>query len=161
MACGDDDKKAESNSTASAQSVDEINARVQRNEMITALLGIGALPLHDIDETLSGGGELPSDAIPSMRTVVRLTSLTKWDSSLKADADAIKKSATDFITAAESDDHGGAAEAATAVHDEWHDFADKVWDIVAPGTSGSDEHADETPRADETPHGDQTPEATP
>ena len=37
VACDDD---AETDSGASAQNVDEINARVQRNEQVTAILGM-------------------------------------------------------------------------------------------------------------------------
>lgn len=166
IACSDGNK-AESDSTASAQNVDEINARIQRNEMITALLGIAALPLHDIDETIAAGDELPGNAIPSMRTVIRLTSLTNWDAGLKAAADAIHEDAQAFITAAESDDHAALAEQATAVHDGWHDFSGEAWEVVAPGT-GEDHSDSETPQAEETPHeegddghSDETPEATP
>lgn len=169
-ACSGDDNTAESDSSASAQTVDEINARVQRNEMVTALLGIDALPLHDIDETVGAGEEIPGNAIPSMRTLIRLISITDWDSGLQADADAIKAAAEDFITAAESDDHGGVAEAATSVHDLWHDFSDPTWEVVAPGAAPESEgghSSSETPAAGETPHDEgeeqdeETPEATP
>jgi hypothetical protein len=162
-ACGGDDS-VESNSSASAQDVDAINARIQRNEMITALLGVGALPLHDIDEELASGGELPDNAIPSMRTVIRLTSLTEWDSDLQSRANEVRAAAESFITAAEADDHGGAAEAATAVHDGWHDLSEHAWDLIAPATGGESDapSGDETPHDDgDDDHDDETPEATP
>jgi hypothetical protein len=161
VACSDDDNTAEGESSASAQDVDAINTRIQRNEMITALLGIATLPLHDIDETISAGEEIPSNAIPTMRTVIRLTSLTNWASDLQAAADEIHEDAEAFIAAAESDDHGALAEQATAVHDGWHDFSAEAWEAIAPGTG--EEHSDsETPHTEETPHDDaETPEATP
>jgi hypothetical protein len=169
VACSDDDDSAEGDSNASAQNVDDINARIQRNEMAVALLGIGALPLHDIDETIASGDEIPGNAIPSMRTIIRLVTITEWDTELQADADAIKASAEAFITAAESDDHGAVAEHATAIHDGWHDFSEMAWDVVAPGTGGEHSDGDDTPSSDETPHddgdeeehSDETPEATP
>jgi hypothetical protein len=162
VACGDDDDAAEGNSSPSAQDIDALTARMQRNEMATALLGIGNLPLHDIDEAIASGEEIPNDAVPSMRTVIRLISITDWAPNLNADADAVKESAEAFISAAEADDHGAVAEHSTAVHDGWHDFAEDAWDIVAPGTGGDDHSASETPTDEETPHSDaETPEATP
>jgi hypothetical protein len=169
VACGDDDNSAESTNSPSAQDVDAINARIARNEQVTALLGIGGLPLHDIDEAVNAGEEIPNNAVPSMRTLIRLVSVTEWDPDLKSDVDAVKASAEDFIAAAESDDHGAVAEAATAVHEGWHDFSEGAWDLVAPGAPAGDSHsANETPAADETPHdeeehdeGEETPEATP
>jgi len=117
-----------------------------------------------IDETIAAGEEIPNNAIPSMRTVIRLITITEWDSDLQADADAIKESAEAFITAAEADDHGAVAEAATAVHDGWHDFSEGAWEVIAPGTGGGDhDDGEETPHADEEgeEHSDEeTPEAT-
>jgi hypothetical protein len=156
-ACGGDDG-AESSSSASAQDVDTINARLSRNEMASAALFLDTLGLHDIDETIAAGEEIPFNAIPAMRKVIRLVNLTEWDSELQADADALKEHAEAFITAAEADDHGALAEEASAVHDGAHDFVEAIWDVVAPGTGG--EHADDEGGDDE--HSDEeTPEATP
>jgi hypothetical protein len=149
VACSDDNA-ADSGSSASARSVDEINARIQRNEMITALLGIGALPLHEIEEELAGGGEIPNDAVPSMRTLIRLASLTNWHPDLQAGADKLHEAAERFIEAAETGNRGGATGQAINVHNGWHDFSEEAWDLVAPGAGG--EHAD---------NDDEAPEATP
>jgi hypothetical protein len=99
-----------------------------------------------------------------MRTLIRLISLTNWDSDLQSQADEVRESAESFIAAAEADDHGAAAEAATAVHEGWHEFSEDAWDVVAPGTGGESE----APAGDETPHDaaddhddEETPEATP
>jgi hypothetical protein len=160
-ACGGDDD-AESGSSASQQAVDELTVRVQRNEMVTAVLAIGGLPLHDIDEAVQEG-PIPSNAVPSMRTLARLTGITEWNSELGAAADQIHADALAFIEAAEADDMEEAKRLSTAVHEGVHQFTTDAWPVLAPGIAeAGGEHAAETPAAEGTPaddHGGTMPEA--
>jgi len=161
-ACSDDDNTAQSENTAAQASIDDLSARVQQNEMITATLALAGLPLHDIDESIAGG-DVPSNAIPAMRTVIRMIGLTNWSSDLQPDATAIHDSAAALIVALESGDMDAAKEHAAAVHEGAHDFTVAAWDALAPGT-GADEHGDGTPAAEGTvpaadDHDDETPEA--
>ena len=163
VACNDD---ADSESSASQESIDETNTRVQRNEMLWANLALQQQPLHDIDETLNDPtAEVPFNAIPTMRTVARVIFVTNWDSELKADADQIREDALAVIEALEADDREAAAEHATAVHDGQHDFNGKAWEHLAPGGAPAEEHDDSTPAAgatepaDDHSDDDATPEA--
>ena len=54
VACNDD---ADSESSASQESIDETNARVQRNEMLWANLALQQQPLHDFDELGYAAGQ--------------------------------------------------------------------------------------------------------
>ncbi len=161
-ACSNDDDTALGGDAASQASIDDLSARVQRNEMITATLTLAGLPLHDIDESIADG-DVPSNAIPAMRTVIRMISLTNWSSDLQPDATAIHDSAEALIEALESGDSDAAKAHATAAHEGVHDFTVAAWDALAPD-AGADEHGDETPAAEGTipaadDHDDETPEA--
>jgi hypothetical protein len=141
-ACDDDDTAQDEN-TATQATVADLAARVQRNEMISATLALGGLPLHDIDESIAAG-DVPSNAIPTMRTVIRFTSLTDWTSDLQPDATAIHDSAAALIEALESGDADAAKEHSAAVHEGTHDFTVAAWDVLDPG-------AGEAPEAEATP----------
>jgi hypothetical protein len=148
-ACGDD---AETNSSASQAAIDELSARVQRNEMMYAVLTLGTLELHDMDVGLNETGEVEPSYVPNTRTAVRLLALTNWDASVKGDADALHEHAVSLLKALRENDVDTAKTEATALHEGVHQFMDGVWAIVAAGlpadAGGVDEHADD---ADETP----------
>jgi len=141
-ACTDDDG-AESNSNASQQSVDDISARVQRNEMMHAIIELDSLGLHDMDETLNGTGEIDPSFAPKARTAVRLLALTDWGSH-QADADAAHEQAVALLQALEDEDVEAAADAASGLHDLEHDLSAAVWNELAadlpPDAGGPQEH---------------------
>lgn len=73
IACGDDND-AESNSSAPAQNVDAINARIQRNELATALLDPAPsdfrlhVPVHDDPQFFAFiANGYPGSAMPAWR----------------------------------------------------------------------------------------------
>ena len=142
VACDDE---ADSESSASQESIDQTNARVQRNEMLWANLELQGLPLHDLDEAINDPSvEVPTDAIPTMRTVVRVISVTNWDETLRADAEQIGDDALAVIEALEADDREAAGEHITAVHEGYHDFNGKAWEHLAPDAVPAEEHGDAT-----------------
>jgi hypothetical protein len=155
-ACTDE---ADSESSASQESVEQISARVQRNEMITALLAIGALPLHDMDVAIADG-TVESNFIPDTREALRLLALTDWAPALAADADALRRQAADLLAALRDDDVAAAAEPAAALHEGWHQFEGEAWNVVAadlPADEGGpeeDDHGDEEPADGMTPAAD-------
>ena len=178
-ACDDD---ADSSSSVTQESLDETNARVQRNEMIWATNAMEQLPVHDVNEALTDlEANVPSDAIPTMRALARIISVTNWDETLRADAEAIADHALATIAAIEENDREAAAEHSTEAHDGYHDFTVKAWEHLAPGTSAGDDHGggtsqdgddgddhggDETPAADATAedgddHGEDSGDGTP
>ena len=150
-----DDAETVQDDTATQASIAELSARVQRNEMITATLTLATLPLHDIDEAIAAG-EVPSNVIPTMRTVIRMANLTNWSDDLQTDATAVHDNAEALIAALESDDLDAAKEHATAVHEGAHDFTANAWDALAPATGGEG-HPAETPVASQTPEAEATP----
>ena len=81
-ACGSDTKSAVSSSSASQQSIDDLTARVQRDEMLNAWVTISNMPLHDLDTELQGG-KIDGKYVPTLRTLIRILTLTDWSSDLK------------------------------------------------------------------------------
>jgi hypothetical protein len=130
-ACGDDNTKTASTaSNASQASVDDLTARIQRNEQLFAAVTIGNVPLHDMDESIKAG-TIEASFVPNVRTVVRLLALTNWSATLKADADALHGHAVDLLRALSDADVAAAKAPSEALHDGWHEFSDKLWGELA------------------------------
>jgi hypothetical protein len=162
-ACDDDNGAQSENSTQQAD-VDTISARVQRNEMMFAIITLGNLGLHDIDETLNDTGVVDPEFAPSARAAVRLLALTDWAPDVQARADAAREEGVTLLKALEDEDVEAARPAATALHEEAHELDEEVWAILAadlaPDEGGVEEHEDEpTPAADGTPASEGTEEA--
>jgi hypothetical protein len=157
-ACSDDDNKtASGSSTASQASVDDLAATVQQNAEMFALITIGAIPLHDMDETIAAGTIDPK-FVPNTRTTVRVLALTDWDSSLKADADTVHGHAVDLLKALEDGDVEAAKDPAHELHEGWHEFSDEAWAVVAKdlppdagGVAPDEDEEETTPAAGTTP----------
>jgi hypothetical protein len=154
-ACGSDTKNADSSSTASQASIEQLSARVQRNEMLFASVTLSSIPLHAIDESIAEG-KAETTFVPTVRSVVRIFALTDWDASLKAEAEQIHGHAVDLLKALSDGDLAAAKDPSRELHEGYHQFADKVWAIVAKdlpadagGVSQHDDHA--TPVTTTTP----------
>ena len=151
-------------STASQASVDDLSARIQRNEMIFAAFNLAALPLHDIDTGLAAGKAESTD-VPNARAAVRLFALTNWDSSLKVEAETLRGHAADLLKALDDGDIEKAKDPAHQLHEGWHDFSDKLWAVLAkdlPADAGGvSAHStdDTTPAAGSTASMGTTPQA--
>ena len=81
-ACSSSTKNADSSSNASQQSVDQLSARVQQDEMLNAWVTIQNMPLHTLDETLQGGTVDPT-YVPTVRMLIRELALTNWTSDVQ------------------------------------------------------------------------------
>jgi hypothetical protein len=172
VAC-DDDPEAESESSASQESIDTLSARVQRNEMMFYTTAIRDAQLHAMDEDLNETGVIESSYIPNTRGAVRLLALTDWPADLQEEADALHDTAVELLHALEADDAETAGPLATELHEAEHDFNGMVTnEVVAdlpPDEGGPEEEhggGSETPAAGETAeggHGEEEPEgeATP
>jgi hypothetical protein len=167
-ACNDDE--ADSESSASQESIDVLSERVQHNEMFAAFISIGNIPLHDMDEALNETGTIEPSYVPDTREFVRIMGVTDWSTDLSTDAETLRQSGIDLLAALEDADVEAAKPLATEVHEGWHDFSDMVLEETAgdlpPEEGGPEPHGEEegTPVADETPddHGSNaSPEATP
>jgi hypothetical protein len=132
VACSSDSKPetASGSSTASQASIDDLTARVQRNEMMFAVFNLSALPLHAMDESIAGG-TVESTYVPNARAAVRLLALTNWDSTLKAEAETLRGHAADLLKALDDGNIDAAKDPAHELHEGYHDFADKVWAVIA------------------------------
>ena len=173
----DDDAESQNNAQQSdvdrlTQSINELNTRVSRDEMMYAILQINSLGLHDMDEGLKAG-TIESSYAPNTRTAVRLLALTGRTPDLKPEAATLHGHAVDLLKALQDEDIDAASAAATELHEGAHQFTDKVWAVVAadlpPDEGGvaphDDDEEDGTPVAGETPSGDHAetpaPGATP
>ena len=172
VAC-DDDPEAESESSASQESIDTLSARVQHNEMMFYTSAIRDAQLHAMDEALNATGVIESTYIPNTRGAIRLLALTDWPAEFQEDADAVHDVAVELLAALEDDDAAAAAPLATELHDAEHDFNATVTNELVkdlpPDEGGPEEHDDggsTTPAAGETAEGghdeeEPTTEATP
>lgn len=165
-ACSGDDttKTANGSSTASQASIETLSARVQRNEMLFAAVNIGALPLHDMDESIAAGN-VDAKFVPMTRSAVRFLALTNWSSDLKADADAVHAHAVDLLKALDDGNVAAATDPAHELHEGWHEFLDRLWGVLAKdlpadagGVSGHHEEST-TPAAGTTTSAGTTPKA--
>ena len=129
-ACGSGMKTTTSDSSASQASIEQLAARVQRNEMLFAVVNLSALPLHDMDESLAAG-KADGKFVPSTRSAVRLFALTDWDAALKDEAQILRGHAADLLKALDDGNVDAAKDPAHQLHEGYHDFADRVWAIVA------------------------------
>ncbi len=165
-ACSDD---AKTESSASQSDIEALNARVERIDMMHAVIGLSKLGLHDMAVALEEG-TIESSFAPNTRTAIRLLALTEWPDDLAADAETVRGHAVDLLKALQDEDVDAAAGAAAALHDSEHDFSNDAWAILAAGLppdAGGVEAPDEgseTPEAGETEEGGhdaggETPEA--
>ena len=167
------DEEADSEDSASQESIGQLDARVQYNEMMVYWLSIGDAGLHDMDEGLNDTGAIESDYIPNTRKAVRLFAVTDWPDDMQADAAALEATAVELLQALSDDDGEAAAPLAAELHDAEHEFSETVqadlFGGLPPDAGGVEEHEEEaegTPAAGETPgaddHGDEPEEsATP
>ena len=163
VACGSDTKRADSNSNASQARVDQLAARVQRNEQLDAWVTITNMPLHALDESIQGG-TIDNKYVPTLRMLVRLTALTDWSNDVKADATNLHDDAVTLLQALDAGKSAAEAKGlSTSVHEDWHMFGPKLGDILAkdlPADAGGPEgqHEDamqSTPGAGMTPAADE------
>lgn len=153
VAC--DDGSDTGNSTSQG-SIDAIEDRVQRNEMMVAALTLQDIQLHQIDESIAAE-DVTFNIIPDTRTVVRVLALTDWPAELQADATTVHDAGVALLQALDNDDIEAAKEPARVMHEGGHDFGNAIWAIVAadlpPDAGGvEEEHEEEaTPEAGATP----------
>jgi hypothetical protein len=157
-ACGGDDG-AESNSTASQESIDTLSARVARNEQMFALITLDTLGLHDMDEGLNETGEIESSYVPNTREAARLLALTDWGE-FQDEAGEVLRDAERLLAALRDSDVDAAKAAATELHESQHQFSGTLWDEITKdlspaqgGPQGGGHEGGETPAAEETPDG--------
>lgn len=128
-ACGGSDAKSDSGVTPAR--FDELAARVQRNQMLNAVLVVAGLPLHQMDESAQGG-KIDNKYLPTVRTLVRVTALTDWSPELH---DRVTKLHDDAVKVLQALDAGNDVTAvkplSQAAHEDWHTFIDAAWDVVA------------------------------
>ena len=130
-ACGGSTKNATSNSDASQAGIDQLAARVQRNEMLFAVVNLSALPLHQMDESAQNG-TIDNKYVPTARTLVRVTALTNWSEPLKASAAKMHDDAVTLLKGLDNgDDVSLIKKLSQTAHEDWHLFILAAWDVVA------------------------------
>jgi hypothetical protein len=128
-ACGGNNARSES--SASQSSIDELAARVQQNQMLNAAITISGLPIHEMD-TAAQGGKIDNKYVPTARMLVRVTALTDWVPDLAGDATKMHGDGVALLKALDAGkDIDAIKPLSQAVHEDWHTFTDKVWNVVA------------------------------
>jgi hypothetical protein len=130
-ACASGTKTTTSDSSASQASIDQLAARVQRNEMLFAVVNLSALPLHQMDESAQNG-TIDNKYVPTARTLVRVTALTNWSEPLKAGAAKMHDDAVTLLKGLDNgDDVSLIKKLSQTAHEDWHLFILAAWDVVA------------------------------
>jgi hypothetical protein len=130
-ACGDDTKDASSSTSASQASIDELTARIQRDEMLTAWITVSNLPLHDLDEELQGG-TINGKYVPTLRTLIRVLALTDWTSDTKPVATKLHDEAVILLQALDAGkDAAALKDLSAAMHDAAHPFGPTIGNAIA------------------------------
>lgn len=166
VACGSDSKNADSSSSASQASVDQLAARVQRNEQLDAWVTISDMPMHALDTSVQGG-MIDNKYVPTLRMLVRLTALTEWSNELKPDASKLHDDAVALLQALDAGKTAADVKGlSTTVHEDWHMFGPKAGDMLAKdlpanagGPTGDHEESMTTPAAGTSPEAAMTPAA--
>ncbi len=151
--------------TALQTEIADSSVRVQRNEILQALVTIDGLRLHEIDEALNeADAAIDPTFVPRTRLFIRMQSLTSWPDELTAEGQNVLAAGIELLKALEDGDVEAAKGPATAVHEGSHEFNEQAWNVAveglpadAGGSEPNDEEANGTPEAGETP----APEATP
>jgi len=150
-ACGGNDAKSES--SASQGGIDQLASRVQRNEMLNAVIVISGLPEHEMDSAAQSG-KIDNKYVPTARMLVRMTALTDWSRDLAPGAKNMHDECLILLTALDAGKDAGAIKPLSqSCHEEWHMFTDEAWNVVAkelPSDAGG-------PRATSTPGSATTP----
>ena len=124
-------KEATSSTSASQASVDDLAARVQRDEMLNAWVTISAMPLHDLDVSLQSG-KIEGKYVPTLRTLIRLLALTNWTSELTQFTAKMRTDAVALYQALNAGkDPADVKDLSTAVHKDGDAFSSVVGDVIA------------------------------
>ena len=112
-ACGDD---AEGDSASNSA-------------VLTALNFTSNAGLHDIDEAINEGGEIPADARTVALRSETVMRVTEWPGELEEEAEALAGVFAEMAAAldGESPDPAAAGEAAARAHDAEHEFSGNAW----------------------------------
>jgi hypothetical protein len=129
-ACGSSKSSGTDQTSPSPAATDQLTARVQRDEMLNAVVTIGNLGIHDLDTKLQNG-TIDSKYVPTVRLAVRLLALTDWTDDVKP---AAMKFHDDAVKLLQGLDAGNAVDTlkplSTAFHEDYHAFSDPVWNSL-------------------------------
>ena len=165
-ACGSDSATIED--SASQASIDELAARVQRNQMLNAVITLAGLPMHEMDSAAQTG-KIDNKFLPSTRTLVRVVALTEWSPELRADATKLHDDSVTLLQALDAGKDAAAIKPLSqSMHEDWHMFLESAWDVVAkdlPAGAGGprakpDDESTSVPNPTPMSHGDMTPGAS-
>lgn len=152
-ACSSSTKNANSSSSASQSSIDDLTARVQRHEMLNAWVIVSALPVHDLDDELQGGN-IDGKYVPTLRTLIRVLALTDWTSDLKP---AMTKYHDDAVALLQALEAGKTADEtkglSDALHEDAHGFSPAVGNVIAKDLPPNAGGPQPTPTPDATAGG--------
>jgi hypothetical protein len=131
-ACGGSSTKPANGATSvSQQSVDQLTARIQRDEMLHAWVAISNLPVHDLDVTLQGG-KIDGKYVPTLRTLIRLLALTEFTPAVQPTATQLHDDAVSLFTAMNSGLEPAKLQTMSmTVHNEFDKFSPALGDEVA------------------------------
>lgn len=151
---------------AAGAAADQLTARVQRDEMLNAVITISALPIHDLD-TAAQNGKIDNKYVPSVRLIVRELALTDWTSDVQPLTTKFHDDAVKLLQALDAGkDVDTIKPLSQAMHQDYHTFQEPAWNTLAKdlppdaggpsaqpmqSSQGTQSPASQTPAASSTP----------
>ena len=150
-ACSDDDDDAGAQDGVSQEDFTALETQVSRNNVFAGLVGLSAVPFHELDENIQTASDIPEDYAFEVEHAQEVNSAIIWPDELTELAAPFETALDEFAAAIEDDDLEAAKAAATETHDSLHELEHEAWAYAAGEEhEEGDEHEEE---ATETPGG--------
>jgi hypothetical protein len=127
-ACSDDDDDASAQET---DAIAELEARVERSEVLGALNTLNATGFHTIDEEMQVAEEVEEFTASTIERAYQVSSSTEWPEPLAEKAEVLNDTMVEFIEALEAEDLQASKGLATDTHDAWHDLEHDAYTWVS------------------------------
>lgn len=131
-ACGGSSTKtADSSTAASQQSIGQLTARIQQDEMLNAWVAISNLTVHDLDVELQGG-KIDGKYVPTLRTLIRELALTNFSQPVQPAAQQFHDDTVKLYQAMNSGQPPASMQSmSSTVHSEFDKFSPALGNEVA------------------------------
>lgn len=127
-----------------SEDVAAVHDQIMHANMLASLDVPDNAGLHEINEAVLAGEELPSGVGGDVRSALRAVAAAQWPDSLAADAQDLQDKLQAFLGALGGDNPDHQADTATAAHNAWHPFSADAWTFLATSSGLRDEgEADE------------------
>lgn len=126
--------------------IDALQQQIQTANMVATLNLLDNAGLHEAEEALIAGEELPEGLNGRVLASLRAVAVTDWPDELDADAQGLQDALLVFFDALRDPETSDLAGTSTAAHEAWHEFSGDGWMYLGASagltTTGDDDHMD-------------------